>query len=203
MRRFEGKVVVVVGAGSIGPGWGNGKAAAVQFAREGASVVAGDIRLEAADETKAIIQQEGGECIAAAIDVTSEESVKSFFADVLDRHGRIDVLHNNVGLAAVKPTAEVAVEEWDRIFAINLRGMFLTCRAVLPGMVARQSGAIVNVSSIAARRWLGVPYASYDASKAGVIQFTKTLAPTLSCPVSWTRRRSLRPTRILSEGRSK
>lgn len=176
MGRFKNKVVLVSGAGSIGPGIGNGKAAAILYAREGGRVLVADINPDAAEETAEIIRSEGGDCSTAAVDVTSEESVASLFAVLLERYGRIDVLHNNVGVSRPAPTVDVTVAEWDYIFALNLRSMFLTCRAALPMMVAQRSGAIVNISSISSMRWLGAPMASYDASKAGVTQFTRTIA---------------------------
>ena len=176
MGRFEGKVVLVAGAGSVGPGWGNGKAAAVLFAREGAHVVAADIQLEAARETKAIIDREGGSCLALQVDVTGEDSVTQLVRSVLGQYGRIDVLHNNVGIAKMKPTVDTTLEEWEEGIAVNLRGVFLTCRSVLPAMIEQGNGSIVNVSSVAAMRWVGAPCGSYSAAKAGVIQFSRTLA---------------------------
>lgn len=174
--RFRDRVVLVVGAGSIGPGLGNGKAAAILYAREGAHVIAADVSAEAAKETVREILGEGGNAEAADVDVTSEASVAALFAGPVAARGRIDVLHNNVGMTRPGATAEVSVADWDFIFALNLRSMFLTCRAALPLMKAQGGGAIVNIASISAHRWLGAPMASYDASKAGVIQFTRTIA---------------------------
>lgn len=175
-RRFRDRIVLVVGAGSVGPGLGNGKAAAILYAREGAHVIAADISEEAAMETVEEIRREGHSAEPATVDVTREESVAAVFLDAVEPHGRIDVLHNNVGMTHPGATAEVSAEDWDFIFALNLRSIFLTCRAALPLMLERRSGAIVNISSISAHRWLGSPMASYDASKAGVIQFTRTVA---------------------------
>lgn len=176
MTRFKAKSVLVVGAGSIGPGWGNGKAAAVLYAREGGRVLAADINLEAARETQAIIHAEGGICEIASVDVTSEDSVAALFAEVGDKFGGIDVLHNNVGLTKPGSTTDETLADWDRIFSINLRSMFLTCRAAIPMMLAAGGGAIVNISSISSMRSLGTPMASYDASKAGVNEFTRSIA---------------------------
>jgi len=174
--RFKDKVVLLVGGGSVGPGLGNGKAAAILYAREGAHVLVTDINIAAAEETADIIRSEGGQCSTARVDVTSEQSVGELFELLRERHGRIDVLHNNVGMTRPAPTVDVSVADWDFIFALNLRSMFLTCRAALPMMIAQQYGAIVNISSISSMRWLGAPMASYDASKAGVTQFTRTIA---------------------------
>jgi NAD(P)-dependent dehydrogenase (short-subunit alcohol dehydrogenase family) len=176
MQRFQDRTVLVVGAGSIGPGLGNGKAAAILYARERATVIAADINLVAAEETAGLIREEGGACEPVAVDVTSEESVAELFRDLFARHDRLDVLHNNVGMTRPSPTVDVSVADWDFIFALNLRSMFLTCRTALPKMIGQGFGAIVNISSISSMRWLGAAMASYDASKAGVTQFTRTIA---------------------------
>lgn len=174
--RLEGKIALVFGAGSSGPGWGNGKAAAVLFAREGARVVAIDRNLEAAEETAALIHASGHQADAVAADVTDAAAVERVVADAVAAHGRIDVLHNNVGILEVSPTAETSEESWDRVLRVNLKGMFLTIRAVLPVMQRQRHGAIVNVSSIASLRWFGVAAASYAASKAAINQLTVTVA---------------------------
>ncbi|MEM8985391.1 MAG: SDR family NAD(P)-dependent oxidoreductase [Pseudomonadota bacterium] len=176
MARFKDKVVVVAGAGSIGPGWGNGKAAALVYAREGATVVAGDINLEAAQETQGIIEKEGGVCSAKDVDVCSQESVEEFFKFVQDTYGRVDVLHNNVGVTLIKPVAEHSLEEWESGIAINLNSTFLTCRSAIALMKANGGGAIVNTSSIADRRWVGVSMPSYASAKAAVVQLTRSIA---------------------------
>jgi NAD(P)-dependent dehydrogenase (short-subunit alcohol dehydrogenase family) len=128
--RLKNKVALVSGAGSSGPGWGNGKATAVLFAREGAKVLAADLELDAALETKRII---GG-------------------------------------------PVETSEESWDRVNDVNLKSMFLTCKQVLPHMERQGKGAIVNIASVSGIRWLGVPYISYAATKAAVIQFTRVIA---------------------------
>lgn len=174
--RFKDKVVLVVGGGSIGPGLGNGKAAAILYAREGARVLVSDINIDAADETAETIRSEGGSVGTARVDVTFEESVTELFGILKERYGRIDVLHNNVGMTRPGATVDVSLADWDFVFALNLRSMFLTCRTALPMMIEQKSGAIINVSSISSMRWLGSPMASYDASKAGVTQFTRSIA---------------------------
>lgn len=176
MMRFQDKIVLAVGGGSIGPGLGNGKAAAILYAREGARVLVSDVNVDAAEETARDIRAEGGQVSTAHVDVTSEASIAALFDVLRERYGRIDVLHNNVGMTRPGATVDVTVEDWDFIFALNLRSMFLTCRAALPMMIRQRSGAIVNISSISSMRWLGSPMASYDASKAGVTQFTRTIA---------------------------
>lgn len=174
--RLQGKVALVFGAGSVGSGWGNGKATAVVFAREGATVVAVDRNAAAAEETASIIRDEGLAGQALAGDVTSSDSIAAIVARTLAEHGRIDVLHNNVGITAMGGPVEESEASWRRVLDTNLTGMFLTCKHVLPVMLAQRAGAIVNISSIAAVRYTGYPYISYYASKGGVNQFTVGLA---------------------------
>lgn len=175
-KRVEEKVVIVTGAGSIAPGWGNGKAAAVLYAREGAKVFAVDINLAAAKESKAIIDQEGGECTAFRVDVTSSEDVRWMVDKCIETYGRIDILHNNVGITEVGGPEEITEDNWDRLMTINTKGMFLTCKHCLPHMKKQKYGSIVNISSIASMRFLGYPCISYSASKGGVNQLTQTIA---------------------------
>jgi NAD(P)-dependent dehydrogenase (short-subunit alcohol dehydrogenase family) len=174
--RLHNKVAIVTGAGTIDDGWGNGKAIAVTFAREGATVVCVDRRLDAAESTSALIHKDGGQSLALATDVSREDEVDGLISEVLSKFGHIDVLVNNVGVGIAKPTVEMTLKEWELVQRINLTSMFLTIRGVLPGMLARNSGVIVNVSSIASMRWTGVPFVSYASSKAGVNQLTQSIA---------------------------
>ena len=174
--RLAGKVALVVGAGSVGPGWGNGKATAVLFAREGARVFCVDRNAAAAQETAGIIAQEGGAAVAHQADVTRAAEVEALVERCLQTWAGIDVLHNNVGIVEVGGPVEASEASWDRVMAVNVKSMFLTCKAVLPVMERAGRGAIVNIASVAGIRWLGVPYVSYAASKAAVIQFTKAIA---------------------------
>ena len=174
--RMKDKVVLVTGAGSAGPGWGNGKAAAVLYAREGAKVFAVDRRLEAAEETRQIIADEGGECLTFAADVAKTAEVAAMVAACIKAYGSLDVLHNNVGIAETGGPVEASEESWNRILAVNQTSVFLTCKHALPFMIVQSRGAIVNVASIAAIRWLGFPYAAYSASKAAVIALTQNMA---------------------------
>jgi NAD(P)-dependent dehydrogenase (short-subunit alcohol dehydrogenase family) len=174
--KLAGKVALVTGAGSSGPGWGNGKATAALFAREGAIVIASDISLPAAEEAAAIIAGEGGSAIAVQCDVTSPESVEALVSLVVERHGRIDILHNNVGTLALGGPVEASLESWRRVLDVNLTSMFLTCKYVLPVMVAGGAGSIINVSSIIATTSVGPHYISYSSSKAAVNQFTRSVA---------------------------
>ncbi len=180
-ERLKGKVAIVAGAGSIGPGWGNGKATATVFARQGASVVCADRNLDAAEETASIIKGEGGEAFAIRCDVTSEDDLRALVEATLARHGRIDVLDNNVGIAEVGSVVDLPLETWERVFKVNLTGCFLAMKHVIPVMQRQfteggQGGSIVNISSIASLRHTGVPYASYGASKAAMNQLTRTTA---------------------------
>jgi NAD(P)-dependent dehydrogenase (short-subunit alcohol dehydrogenase family) len=175
-RRFDGRVAVVFGAGSVGPGWGNGKAAAVQYARDGATVAAIDIQLAAAEETVAIIRGEGGVAHAWRCDVTRRDEIVAVVAGIVERFGRIDVLHNNVGLPAMGTTETLSEADWDHAMDVNLKSVFLTCQAVIPQMVKQGKGAIVNISSIAAVRYTGYPYPAYYASKAGLNHLTASIA---------------------------
>ena len=175
-ERLEDKVAVVVGAGSVGPGWGNGKATATLFAREGAKVMCVDINEAAAEETAGIITGEGGEAVSHVADVTQADQVEEMARRALDLWGRIDVLDNNVGIVQAGGPVETSLEDWDRVMATNVTSMFLTCKSVLPVMEQQGNGAIVNIGSVAGIRYLGVPYVSYFASKAAIIQFTKGIA---------------------------
>lgn len=172
---LEGRIALVFGAGSCGPGWGNGKATAVTYARAGATVVAVDVNADAAEETRSIIAGEGGHAEAAVCDVTRSAEVRALIDEVLRGHGRIDVLHNNVGGTALGGVIEESEESFRRIVDLNLTSAFLTCKYALPHMVRQGRGAVVNVSSLASLRYL-YPYASYQASKAGLNQLTQSMA---------------------------
>jgi NAD(P)-dependent dehydrogenase (short-subunit alcohol dehydrogenase family) len=175
-RLFEGKTALVIGAGSVGPGWGNGKAAAVLLAREGASVLCADINRAAAEETAQIILDEGGVADAAAVDASKESEVAAVVARCLQRFGSIDVLDNNVGIVCDGGVVELSEEVWDHAFAVNLKSCFLAMKHAIPAMVAQGSGAIVNISSIASIRYTGVTYATYYATKAAMNHLTRTTA---------------------------
>ncbi|MEM7446132.1 MAG: SDR family NAD(P)-dependent oxidoreductase [Pseudomonadota bacterium] len=174
--RLADKVALVVGAGASGPGWGNGKATAVLFAREGATVAALDRNLDAARETADLIEGEGGLVKAIEADVANRDSLERGIDQTLDLYGRIDVLHYNVGILTVGGPLETSEADWDRVMDVNLKGLFLAAKLVLPSMVERGAGAIVAVSSIAAIRWTKIPYVSYSTSKAAVVQFTRSVA---------------------------
>src|SRR6516225_8248397 len=174
--RLQDKIALVVGAGSIGPGWGNGKATAVLFAREGAKVVCADVNEDTANETVQIIRQENGMANAIRADVASHDDIRHMVEACMDHYERIDVVDYNVGLAHVGGVVELPEAEWDRIFAVNLKGCFLTMKHVIPVMEQQGGGSIINISSIAGIRYTGVPYATYYATKAAMIHLTRTTA---------------------------
>lgn len=176
MKRVEGKVALVFGAGSSGPGWGNGKASAVVYAREGAKVFAVDIDESAAAETRGLIEQEGGICAPYRADVSRPPDIEGAVAACIEAFGGVDILHNNVGMVEVGGPIEISVENWNRLFDVNVRSMFIACKHALPAMLRQGRGAIVNISSLAAIRYPGFPQTSYSASKSAIIGLTQNIA---------------------------
>jgi len=174
--RLDGKVAIVTGAGSIGPGWGNGKAVSVLYAREGAKVLALDISRDAAEETRQIIAGEGGTCTVHVADVTRSDQVAAAVRACVAAYGGLDILHNNVGIVVGGGPEDASEADWEKGAAVNLTSVFLTCKHALPEMRRRGGGSIINVSSIAANRWMGVPYASYAATKAALIGISRNIA---------------------------
>jgi NAD(P)-dependent dehydrogenase (short-subunit alcohol dehydrogenase family) len=174
--RLAGKTALVVGAGSIGPGWGNGKATAALFAREGARVMCVDVNEAAAQETAQLIASEGGTAEALQADASSSADVERVVARCLERFERIDILDNNVGIAEVGGVVEVSEAVWDRVFAVNLKSCFLAMKHVIPIMERQGGGSIVNISSVASIRYVGIVYATYYASKAAMNHLTRTTA---------------------------
>lgn len=170
------RVALVLGAGSVGEGWGNGKAAAVCYARQGAFVVAVDLNDGAAAETRDIILAEGGRAESCQADVTCSDQIRDLVADLVDRHGRLDILHNNVGMARMGSVTELSETQWDQAMDVNLKSAFLACKHVLPVMQKQRRGVITNISSLAAIRYTGYPYPAYYAAKGGLNQLTVGLA---------------------------
>jgi NAD(P)-dependent dehydrogenase (short-subunit alcohol dehydrogenase family) len=177
--RLADKIAIVVGAGQgPGEGMGNGRATALLFARNGAKVLAVDRNLDSARETAAMIAEAGGTGVAFEADVTREATLKAAADEAVQRWGRIDVLHNNVGVSLAggdaSPT-EITEEAFDRVSAINLRGTVMACKHVLPVMREQRSGAIVNIASIAA--WSACyRTVAYKTTKAGMIAYTEQIA---------------------------
>jgi NAD(P)-dependent dehydrogenase (short-subunit alcohol dehydrogenase family) len=172
--RLRGKVAIVTGAGSRGPGVGNGKATAILFAREGARVLCVDQALERAEETVGVIRAEGGEATALAADVTRADNCRAMVEAAVARWGGVDILHNNVGIESRKDLFETTEEEWDRVLAVDLKSVFLATRAAAPAMMARGGGSVICVSSIAGHRGHG--RTAYSAAKAGIEGFVRTVA---------------------------
>ncbi len=174
--RLEDKVALVVGAGSVAEGWSNGRATAVLFAREGAKVMAADIDPVTAAETVALIEKEGGVAVAHTVDATDTVQVRDMITACAERFRRLDILHNNVGGSIPGGPVEIAEDDWNANLAFNLTTAFLACKHALPLMVAQGGGAIVNVASVAGMTFVDRPLASYQAAKAGLIQFSRALA---------------------------
>ncbi|QIH99831.1 SDR family oxidoreductase [Rhodococcoides fascians A21d2] len=174
--RLAGKVALVTGAGSVGPGWGNGRASAVRFAQEGATVFAVDLNREALEETVARFDGPEGSIIPLQCDVTDTAAVETVVSMCVEQAGRIDVLVNNVGGSRAGGPVEMTEEEWNKQLEFNLTTTFLTCKHVLPHMKEAGTGAIVNTASTSGIRWTGAAQAAYAASKAGVIAFTRSVA---------------------------
>lgn len=172
--RLADKVAIVTGAGSRGPGVGNGKATAILFAREGAKVLLVDHVAERAEATLADIAREGGTASVFVADVTRAEECEAMVKAAVDRYGRLDILHNNVGIGQAGSVVTVSEEEWDRIMAVNLKSMMLTSKYAVPQMIAQGGGAIINISSVSALRPRGLT--PYSVSKGGVIALTKAMA---------------------------
>jgi NAD(P)-dependent dehydrogenase (short-subunit alcohol dehydrogenase family) len=162
--RLKNKVAIVTGAGSIGPAWGNGKAAAVLFARG-----RGGVNLAAADETKSIIDRESGVCTVMKADVSRPDEVKSMVDQCIQTFGRIDVLHNNVGMVVLGGPVDTSEDAWDRVMAVHRKSMFLTCKYTIPHLAKSGGGVIINISSVSATRYIGISYITYYASKAGIL----------------------------------
>ena len=176
MKTLTNRIALVFGAGSVGPGWGNGKASAVTYARKGASVICVDVNLEAAEETSNLIKAEGNEAFAIECDVTSLEAIEHCVSKTLNHYQRIDILHNNVGHAKMGGPPDLTAQEWQREMDLNVTGMFYACKTIIPIMLQQGKGVITNISSVAAIRYTGYPYSVYYAAKGAVNQFTVGLA---------------------------
>ena len=174
--RVRDKSAIVTGAGSVGPGIGNGKAAAMLFAREGARVMLVDYNLEAAEETKRLIEAEDGTCFTSQADVSSAEDCDRIARECVSEYGRIDILHNNVGIEIPGGILEITEDDWDRTLDVNLKSVFLMCRAAVPQMIDQGGGSIVNISSINGIRTLPALSGAYGASKLGMVALTREIA---------------------------
>jgi NAD(P)-dependent dehydrogenase (short-subunit alcohol dehydrogenase family) len=176
MTRFNSKVAIVTGAGCVGSGWGNGRAMAVRLAEEGAKVFAVDRDPERLAETLELAGIASSSIETYACDVTSSESIQKMVQACLAKFGTIDILINNVGGSAAGGPVEMSEEIFDSQINVNLKSVFLTCKYVLPTMITKKSGSIVNVASTSGLRWTGSAQVAYAATKAGVIQLSKVVA---------------------------
>jgi len=177
--RLDNKIAIIIGAGQgPGTGMGNGRATAIRFVQEGATVLAVDRDRSSAQETCGMAMKDGkGQCEAFEADVTREASMREMIAHARDKWGRIDVLHYNVGVSIAGGDAaptEISEEAFDRIVTINLRGMVMAVKHVLPVMRAQKSGVILGISSIAAYEIY--PYVTYKATKAAMVAYVQQLA---------------------------
>ena len=173
-RRLEGKVAIVTGAGSRGPGIGNGKATAVLFAREGAKVLLVDNAADHMQETLEMVKSDGGEASILSADVTSVKDCEAIVKEAVKRYGKLDILHNNVGIDSTGSVVSIDVAEWDRVMNINLKSVMLTSKFAIPVMIKGGGGAITNISSVAALRPRNMD--AYSTSKGGVIALTQAMA---------------------------
>jgi NAD(P)-dependent dehydrogenase (short-subunit alcohol dehydrogenase family) len=174
--RLAGKIAIVTGAGSVGPGWGNGRATAVLFAQEGATVFAVDKNADAVRETLERAGEASARITTHACDATLAADVAAMVDACRSRHGRIDILINNVGGSAAGGPVELTEEAWQAQLDYNLSTVFLACKYTLPVMEQQGSGAIVNTASTSGVRFTGAAQVGYAASKAGVIQFSRAVA---------------------------
>ncbi|NGM86907.1 SDR family oxidoreductase [Parapusillimonas sp. SGNA-6] len=175
-RRLEGKVAIVTGAGSVGSGWGNGRAIAYRFAQEGARVLAVDLKDEALKETVKRVEEEGGKISTFLANVTVADDVERMVRACVDAYGRVDILVNNVGGSKKGGPVQLSEADWDAQLDYNLKSVYLGCKHVLPLMEAQGSGAIVNIASTSGIRWTGAAQVGYASAKAGVIQMSRVVA---------------------------
>ena len=174
LPRLAGKTAIVTGAGSSGPGIGNGKATSILFAREGANVLLVDAVAGRAEETLAMIRNEGGEASIFQADVTSDDDCRRMVDTAIERYGRIDILDNNVGISKRGSVLDVSEEDWDHIISVNLKSMILASKHAIPKMIDGGGGSIINISSVAAlRAHRSTPYTT---TKAAVVGLTLSMA---------------------------
>jgi NAD(P)-dependent dehydrogenase (short-subunit alcohol dehydrogenase family) len=176
MLNLKGKIAVVTGCGSIGSGFGNGRAIATVLARQGATVIGTDINEEAGQNTSEFIKKEGNNCVFFKVNMTEDKEVKKFFDQIKLKKQRLDILVNNVGQSEPGGPVEINTETWQQQFALNLDTSFFCIKYAIPIMEKNNGGSIVNISSVAGIRYVGKPQVAYSASKAALIQMTKTTA---------------------------
>jgi NAD(P)-dependent dehydrogenase (short-subunit alcohol dehydrogenase family) len=168
--KLQDRVAVITGAGS-----GIGRAMSLQFAREGARILAGDVNGEAAQATADAVAAEGGTCAAFTVDVVQPEQVRAMIEQAISAYGRIDILCNNAGIGSTTDVVACEPDEWDRVMSVNVKSVYLGCKYAIPHMIEQGSGVIVNTASVAGMVGL-VKRASYSASKGAVIALTRQVA---------------------------
>lgn len=176
--RLQGKIAVVMGGGSSNPegGLSNGQAVAIAFARAGAKLIIVDIKKEAAQVTVDIIERERGIAFAMAADVSQAVDVENVIRTTVEKFGRIDILHNNVGIEYMGDVVDTPEAAWDRVHDVNIKSVFLACKYAVPEMEKTGGGAIINISSTASLKFSGVPYIAYNSSKAALNHMTQIIA---------------------------
>jgi NAD(P)-dependent dehydrogenase (short-subunit alcohol dehydrogenase family) len=175
-QRLPNKVAIVVGAGSIGKEVSNGAACAMVYAREGAKVLCADRSLPAAQDTVARIEAEGGIASAFEADVLHAPQIRAMVAACIERYGRVDIMHNNVGIEEFGELVDADEPSWDRVHAVNLKGVMLASREVMPHMIRQGGGSVINISSIASKKWSPMQFLSYSTSKAALNHMTRVVA---------------------------
>jgi NAD(P)-dependent dehydrogenase (short-subunit alcohol dehydrogenase family) len=177
-RKLEGKVAIVTGAGSSGPGMGTGKAMSVLFAREGAQVMLVDKFVDRAEETLALVENEGGEATVLQADLENIDAAQPVVDATLEQYGGVDILINNAAITSSYSILDTTVEQYQRVIAINLTAPFMLSKAAIPVMVERGGGSIVNITSILAITGTGSSAAAYSSAKAGLIGLMYDLSDT-------------------------
>jgi NAD(P)-dependent dehydrogenase (short-subunit alcohol dehydrogenase family) len=176
MARLSGKTALVIGAGTVDGGWGNGKACAMQFAREGAKVVCVDLDGALAKETAQIIRDEGYDAIGITANATISADMKRAVDLAVETYGRLDILLNNVGIVVRGGVVDLSEDDWDRAFNVNLKSAYLSMKHAIPAMIKTGGGSITNISSISSLKYLNKPYVAYYATKAAMNHMTRVTA---------------------------
>ena len=176
MLNLDGKTAVVTGCGSEGEGWGNGRAIATLLARQGAKVIGTDLNYKAAKNTQDFILKENNKCEIHEVNMSNKKDVDSFFKNVTKQHEKINILVNNVGRSEPGDPEVMDYDVWREQFSTNLDTAFFAIKQIIPTMKKIGGGSIVNISSVAGMRYVGKPQVGYSASKAALMQMTKTTA---------------------------
>ena len=176
MLNLDGKTAIVTGCGSEGEGWGNGRAIATLLARQGAKVIGTDLNYKAAKNTQDFILKENNKCEIHEVNMSNKKDVDSFFKNVTKQHEKINILVNNVGRSEPGDPEVLDYDVWREQFSTNLDTAFFAIKQIIPTMKKIGGGSIVNISSVAGMRYVGKPQVGYSASKAALMQMTKTTA---------------------------